>query len=197
MSSVGPLRTRLGSCLLVAIACGPTTGSSSEGGADGSTSDTPTTGGPDTGATENDGGATGDTTSSGDEGTAEESLPHDGSDGADTGTDDGIDCHPNGVECDGPIPECPPGEVPSVAEGCWSECVPILACATVSSCDDCNGFCAAYLAFAIEYRCVMPSLQCAALACSCMAPYFCVEPFDACVVDPDETPALSCECPTC
>ena len=124
---------------------------------------------------------------------------------ADTGTDTGtettggvqVSCNPTLVLCDGPIPECPPGEVPEVVDGCWGQCVPILECATEPSCDDCQGgFCAAYEGFTVEYRCVMPTLMCSALQCSCLAPYFCVEPFDACS-DAPEQGAVSCGCPSC
>lgn len=106
-------------------------------------------------------------------------------------------CNPSEVFCDGPIPFCPPGEVPAVENGCWGDCVPILECATEPNCDNCQGgFCAEYVAFTVEYRCVMPSLMCSALACSCMAPYFCASPFDACVEMPMDG-LVSCECTSC
>jgi hypothetical protein len=42
----------------------------------------------------------------------------------------------------------------------------------------------------------VPSLRCSALTCSCLAPYFCVSPFDACTesIGPAD---VSCGCPTC
>jgi len=113
------------------------------------------------------------------------------------GGDGAVSCNPSVVACDGPIPFCPPGEVPSVENGCWGECVPILECATEPNCDNCQGgFCAEYVAFTVEYRCVMPSLMCSALSCGCLAPYFCAAPFDACIEMPTDG-LVSCECISC
>lgn len=117
--------------------------------------------------------------------------------GTATGGSSGVTCNPSGVLCDAPTPFCPPGEVASVEGSCWGDCVPILSCATEPSCDNCQGgFCAAYVSFTTEYRCVVPSLMCSALACSCLAPYFCAAPFDACVDTPSGAD-VTCECPTC
>jgi hypothetical protein len=57
--------------------------------------------------------------------------------------------------------------------------------------------CAAYQAFTTEYRCVMPSLSCSALACSCLAPYFCVDPYNACQAGGGTGVDVSCMCPAC
>lgn len=125
-----------------------------------------------------------------------------GGSGTGTGSSSGtggnaIDCNPSTVACDGPIPECPPGEVPTVEEACWGECVPVLSCATEPNCDNCqDGFCAEYAAFTVEYRCVMPTLMCSAQMCSCLAPYLCADPFDACVDNPAQG-VVSCGCPSC
>lgn len=115
-----------------------------------------------------------------------------------TGGGTGIPCNPGDVLCDGPTPTCPEGQVPSVQGSCWGPCVPILDCATVPSCDNCQGFCAAYAGFTTEYRCVMPSITCAALACICMAKYFCVDPYNACDDSggPNDPP-ITCACPAC
>ncbi|MEQ9325203.1 MAG: hypothetical protein RIF41_38915 [Polyangiaceae bacterium] len=113
------------------------------------------------------------------------------------GASGGTICNPSTVVCDGPIPACPPGQVPAVEAGCWGECVPILTCATEPSCDDCQtGFCAEYQAFTIEYRCVMPTLMCSSLSCPCVAEYFCPAPFDACVATPGPAD-VACGCPSC
>jgi hypothetical protein len=109
----------------------------------------------------------------------------------------GVSCNPSGVVCDGPTPICPPGEVPEVVGGCWGNCVPILTCATEPNCDNCQGgFCAEYVSFVTEYRCVLPNLMCSALACSCLEPYFCVAPFDACSEAPAQG-SVSCGCTAC
>jgi hypothetical protein len=122
-----------------------------------------------------------------------------GAEGGSAGAGGGpVDCNPTGVACNGMPPVCDPGEVPSVIDLCWGPCVPILSCAAEDSCAGCDtGFCAAYVAWTTEYRCVMPSLQCSALACSCLNPYFCVEPFSACVVNAGSDQDVSCECPSC
>src|SRR5262245_58458874 len=113
------------------------------------------------------------------------------------GSSGAVTCNPSGVLCDALPPACVPGEVPAVQGSCWGDCVPILECATEPNCDNCEaGFCAEYVAFTTEYRCVLPNLMCSALACGCLAPYFCVSPYDGC----SETmgPAdVCCGCPTC
>jgi hypothetical protein len=109
-----------------------------------------------------------------------------------------VDCDPGpALLCNSPMPTCDPGQVPSVLGGCWGQCVPILSCAPVPSCDGCQGFCVAYESWTTEYRCVMPALQCSAFACSCMAPYFCAGQYDACNVNPSGTPMVTCQCTTC
>ena len=86
----------------------------------------------------------------------------------------------------------------SVLGGCWGPCVPILSCATEPSCDNCaGGFCAAYVAWTTEYRCVLPTLQCSATLCVCLAPYFCPAPFDSCQDGGPDGAVVSCSCPTC
>ncbi len=118
--------------------------------------------------------------------------------GGSGGTAGSVDCDPDAVLCKSMPPMCNPGEVPSVQGDCWGPCVPILSCNPVADCSTCTkGFCAAYAGLATEYRCVMPSIQCQALACSCLAQYFCVAPYDACVDGSVSKPAVTCECPTC
>ncbi|MBK7586112.1 MAG: hypothetical protein IPI67_38750 [Myxococcales bacterium] len=110
----------------------------------------------------------------------------------------GVDCNPSTVQCKAMQPLCPKGEVPAVQNGCWGPCVPILTCKTVKDCSACTkGWCAAYVSFSTDYRCVSPSIQCAALACSCLADYFCVAPFNACTTLVGGATKVSCECPTC
>jgi hypothetical protein len=57
--------------------------------------------------------------------------------------------------------------------------------------------CAAYYSFTTEYRCVMPSLQCSALACSCLSQYFCAEPYNACQIGGGNGVDVGCACPAC
>jgi hypothetical protein len=126
-------------------------------------------------------------------------APTGGSGGLGTGGGGVVSCNPNHVMCATAPPSCVPGEVPSVHGGCWGECVPVLSCAAETSCADCQGgFCAEYAAWTVEYRCVLPSLQCSSTACGCLAPYFCVSPYDSCSTPPSGSDAVvSCSCPTC
>jgi hypothetical protein len=119
--------------------------------------------------------------------------------GGSAGSATSVDCNPNTAVCTLPPPQCSPGEVPSVTGGCWGPCVPILQCATEPDCSTCtSGFCAQYVAFTTEYRCVLPSIQCSALACSCLAQYFCVDPYSACSTSvPGQGSKVSCECTSC
>nr|HMR05931.1 hypothetical protein [Polyangiaceae bacterium] len=109
-----------------------------------------------------------------------------------------VNCNPTPVTCKAAVPDCPKGQVPEVIGSCWGKCVPILNCATESDCSNCtSGFCAEYASFTKEYRCVMPSLQCSALACSCLADYFCVGSFNACSTPASGPAKVSCGCPAC
>jgi len=110
----------------------------------------------------------------------------------------GVACNPSGALCKSLPPTCPPGQVPSVVDGCWGPCVDILSCATEPDCTGCKtGFCAAYAAWSTEYRCVLPSIECQAFACSCLAPYFCVSPYDGCSTNPGGEPGVTCACTNC
>lgn len=109
----------------------------------------------------------------------------------------GVHCNPTDVLCDSLPPQCPPGDVPEVVGGCWGQCVPILECETEPNCDGCQGgICVEYQAFTTDYRCVAPTLMCAALECNCLAPYVCVDPFDGCFPSAGDA-AVTCECQTC
>jgi hypothetical protein len=118
--------------------------------------------------------------------------------GAGGGGSGPVSCNPNGVVCQTAPPDCNPGDVPSVVAGCWGECVPVLSCAAEDSCANCQGgFCAEYQDWTTEYRCVLPSLQCQAANCTCLGPYLCPAPFDACQDGTMAGPIVICSCPTC
>lgn len=74
---------------------------------------------PGSGGASSSGGAGGTTSAGGDGG--------DGGTGGVTGAAGGAGgsgstvCNPTTVVCDGPIPACPPGQVPAVESGCWGE----------------------------------------------------------------------------
>jgi hypothetical protein len=46
------------------------------------------------------------------------------------------DCNPGKIACDGPTPDCPDGEVPTVDGGCYGPCVAIEQCACAGP-EDC------------------------------------------------------------
>jgi hypothetical protein len=115
-----------------------------------------------------------------------------------TGGAGGVVCNPSAALCKSLPPPCSPGQVPTVVDACWGPCVDVLSCAPEPDCTKCtSGFCAAYVAWTTEYRCVLPSVQCQALACSCLAPYLCVSSFSACSNNPGGQPPVTCSCPTC
>ncbi|MCA9595963.1 MAG: hypothetical protein KC776_21765 [Myxococcales bacterium] len=181
---------------LVALGCG---GESSDGGAGGTAGSGGSTGGAAgsvTGGAAGSGGATGGAGGMAGSGGATGGAGGMAGSGGTAGSG-GVDCNPSSVSCKAAVPNCPAGQVPSVNAGCWGPCVPILACSAISDCSQCtSGFCAAYVAFTMEYRCVLPTVQCSALACSCLAQYLCADPYSACT-DSSGGPAVSCECPTC
>jgi hypothetical protein len=117
-----------------------------------------------------------------------------------TGGTGAVACNPGGVLCESLPPTCLPGQVPSVVAGCWGPCVGILSCATEPDCSFCQtGFCAEYQSWTTEFRCVLPTIECQAFACSCLAQYFCVSPYDGCSTStsPGLQPSVTCECTTC
>jgi hypothetical protein len=115
-----------------------------------------------------------------------------------TGGAGGFVCNPSAALCKSLPPQCSPGQVPSVVDACWGPCVDVLSCAPEPDCSKCtSGFCAAYVAWTTEYRCVLPAVQCQALACSCLAPYLCPSPFGDCSTNPGGEPPVTCSCPTC
>ncbi len=177
--------------LSLAAACGSDV---TEAGAGAST-----TGGGGSGATgATGGGGTGGTTTGGG-GAGAGGAGAGGGGTAGSGGGSAVQCNPTGVVCADAPPFCPPGQVVSIDGTCWGPCVPILSCATEPNCANCEGaFCAEYVAWTIEYRCVLPTLQCSALMCGCLAPYFCPEPFDACSEPGSSVDhVVTCGCPTC
>ena len=143
--------------------------------------------------------ATTGTGGAGTTGTGGATTTHSTSGGAGgTGGAGGVVCNPSAALCKSLPPSCSPGQVPSVVDACWGPCVDVLSCAPEPDCTKCtSGFCAAYVAWTTEYRCVLPSVQCQALACSCLAPYLCVSPFVDCSTNPGGQPPVTCSCPTC
>ncbi|MEZ4220502.1 MAG: hypothetical protein R3B13_06180 [Polyangiaceae bacterium] len=181
--------------LIVCLGCGESTsdgGAGNSGGASGGTSGS--SGASGSGGASGNGGASGGASgASGSSGASGNGGASGGAGGASS-----VLCNPATVTCKVAIPDCPKGQVPSVEGNCWGKCVDILQCATESDCSNCsNGFCAKYESFVQEYRCVMPSLQCSALACSCLADYFCVGAWSSCSESPSGPQKITCSCPAC
>ena len=104
--------------------------------------------------------------------------------------------------CDGaqticltPKPECPPGQQPTVVNGCWGGCLPERECADVTACEDCSSdsTCVSLIAHNPSYHCVDPG-PCDTVNCKCLAAAACVDPFTICSEDPA---GISCGCPVC
>lgn len=178
------------------VACGGESSSDGSGGAGGATGGSAGTAGSSGGTTGGSGGAMGGSGGASG-GAAGASGGAAGASGG-AGGSGGIDCNPATVTCKASVPDCAKGEVPSVQNGCWGPCVPILNCATEKDCSGCtNGWCAEYQSWTTEYRCVMPSVQCSALACSCLGDYFCVGPWNACSIPSTGPAKVACSCPAC
>ena len=74
----------------------------------------------------------------------------------------GVEC--TGAMCNTPSPACEPGQVPSVVNGCWGDCVPASRCLQVDDCSWCGGqVCAT--SGAQTYHC--PFNYCAGPPCQC------------------------------
>ncbi len=191
--------------LVMGVACGESSSNDGSGGGGGSAAASGSGGSSGSAGSGGSAGSSGGSAGSG--GAAGSSGGAGGSSGgaggasggaAGSGGAGGVDCNPSTVTCKKAIPVCPPGQVPAVENGCWGKCIGILECATEKDCSNCTtGFCAKYESFVTNYRCVMPSLQCSALACSCLAPYFCASPWDACNDSTSGPEKVSCSCPSC
>jgi len=179
------------SVCLVVSACDSEVSTANDGTGGTTSSGTTSSGGGGSGATGGGGGTGGAPAGGGGAGGGAGGSAGAGGSGA-------VLCNPDDVACYGLPPDCAPGEVPSVEDACWGPCVPILSCQPQPSCGACQtGMCAEYVAWTVEYRCVLPPLQCSALACSCLAPYFCVESFNACSMPGPGDVDVTCSCPTC
>jgi hypothetical protein len=109
-----------------------------------------------------------------------------------------VECNPVGITCDSVPPPCEDGSVPSVENNCWTgNCVPVDACNSVGSCDDCpdDRACIEQVAKGpAGFLCSPIPEGCAGTpSCACMSEV-CQDPFTDCVDGPDH---IMCECPAC
>ena len=49
----------------------------------------------------------------------------------------GLACRTDEVRCEEPAPSCTDGEVPTVIDSCWGNCVASSSCSNVDSCNSC------------------------------------------------------------
>ena len=112
-----------------------------------------------------------------------------------------VPCDPSKVACNSLPPDCPMGQVASVAGACWSgQCVPATSCDVVPSCDLCPDN---FMCVFKEAQLPMPLGTCEPIPaqcegkidCGCAGQTVCVDPFTGCdKVDDNE---LRCTCPAC
>ena len=72
----------------------------------------------------------------------------------------------SGATCGSPAPSCPQGQLPSVANSCWSDCVNANQCFAVSDCSQCPGGTVCATAKDGTKHCLQSNCQ-STDACSC------------------------------
>lgn len=114
-----------------------------------------------------------------------------------------------GIPCTGQVfcnaipPECGPGQTPAILNGCWGGCVPVTECASVPSCDECDG--TLMTCVSIDHsggdggsqHCVDIPKGCEGTPdCACMGQNVCVSPTSDCQ-DLSGLPGVACSCNAC
>lgn len=112
-----------------------------------------------------------------------------------------LPCDASKVACDALPPDCPEGQVATVAGACWSGlCVPAISCDVVESCALCpEGFMCVFHEVQIPKlpTCEPIPAPCAGkIDCDCAGAEVCVDPFDGCN-DLGPNNELHCSCPAC
>ena len=112
-----------------------------------------------------------------------------------------LPCDASKVACDALPPDCPEGQVTTVAGACWSGlCVPAISCDVVESCALCpEGFMCVFHEVQIPKlpTCEPIPAPCAGkIDCDCAGAEVCVDPFDGCN-DLGPNNELHCSCPAC
>ncbi|MEZ4383095.1 MAG: hypothetical protein R3A79_17340 [Nannocystaceae bacterium] len=105
----------------------------------------------------------------------------------------GKSCNQDKVDCDALQPECPDGQLPQVAGGCYTgACLPLAACDWVPGCEYCGANICAITEGpdCVHHRCVAPIPECDGLPyCECLGEIFCNPPHESCS---EEQGALIC-----
>ena len=115
-------------------------------------------------------------------------------------------CNPSQVFCNGIPPECGPGTLPSVVDGCWGGCISSLDCFDVGSCDQCSDSQACVAAggggpaINSHFQCLPVATACNGVPdCQCMGNDVCQADGSGIVCSELDLPhpSFSCECPMC
>lgn len=90
---------------------------------------------------------------------------------------DPAECRASQVTCDDAPPTCDTGRVPSVDNGCWGDCVPLLQCNYLDTCQLCseqNRLCLHFQGGDENvFHCGDAPAACDPLACECLAEDIC------------------------
>jgi hypothetical protein len=111
-----------------------------------------------------------------------------------------IDCDASKVLCNGMPPSCPQGEVPTVANQCWTgKCIKATYCPVVPSCDACDFTTSTCVVHETksgpQTHCVeVPDVCKGQVNCSCLGNAVCKPPWSICN---DTSTGIDCGCPTC
>ena len=109
------------------------------------------------------------------------------------------DCDGSKVTCNALPPDCPAGQVPSVENSCWGECIPSTSCKFVPTCMQCGPGKACVVTEDMggaQHHCVNPTASCSQ-GCGCFGDKACISPYTFCVDGVKDGSAVHCECPTC
>lgn len=103
----------------------------------------------------------------------------------------GLSCDQTAVLCDAAPPACPAGELPQVADQCFTgACLPVAYCDWVPDCSHCpaDELCVITKTEACEqHACLPPLPECPAgpATCDCLGQLACEAPYDTCAIDGD------------
>ena len=111
-----------------------------------------------------------------------------------------VDCDGSKVLCKSLPPECPEGQIPGVADSCWSgSCVPIANCNAVPTCDLCPAgeMCVQKISKQQSWPVCEPvPTECGGeIDCECAGAAVCTGNFNIC--NDNGGNELSCGCPVC
>lgn len=115
-------------------------------------------------------------------------------------TTERLSCDQSKVACNAPAPACPEGQLPAVADLCWSgQCVPAALCDVVPDCSQCPP----------ETVCVqdvgqgpvgwprcepIPAVCGGVVSCDCVGPFVCPDEFPVCAPG---NGLVECQCLNC